>query len=570
LSNYTLPTTASGPGHITPATLTYVAAPKSRTYGAPNPAFTGTVTGFVNGESLGSATTGALTFSSPANASSSVGSYPINGSGLTANNGNYTFVQDPGNATALTITQATLTVTPSNISKVYGTVATLTGTITGQKNGETFTATYVSDGAAATAPVSGNPYLITVGTVTGPTIANYTLVKNTGTLTVTTAQLTIKANNISKEYGTIYAFDTTTPSTDFSVTGLVGSDTVTSVTLTSTGAAGTALAGQYLITPSAALGTGLSNYTIIYINGTLTIFQREGRVAYIGQTLFVTSGASATTAQVTLTASVVDPDTSSLGSVGNATVTFTDLLTGKVLASGVKVTPVANSGTNTGTANTIVTLSTGQYGSQEYLIEVKLDGSYTNSQQTGAPAGSDPYNAAHPVVTVMIPATKNTMQGSGTNITAAAPAGLYGLGAFRSYTAGMAYNNKGTNTQGHIELIIDLPDGAYYIKSNSITSVAFSNPVGGVNKDVTVYTKASIYKIDLTGKTISIDGAVTLRMDAHDGGIYGDTIGFTVLSSKDGTLYYSNDWVWDDTILGYRTVQQPVVTGTSGAAVQIN
>jgi hypothetical protein len=37
---------------------------------------------------------------------SNVGSYAINGSGLTANNGNYSFVQTAGNATALTITPA--------------------------------------------------------------------------------------------------------------------------------------------------------------------------------------------------------------------------------------------------------------------------------------------------------------------------------------------------------------------------------------------------------------------------------------------------------------------------------
>ena len=107
-----------------------------------------------------------------------------------------------------------------------------------------------------------------------------------------------------------------------------------------------------------------------------------------------------------------------------------------------------------------------------------------------------------------------------------------------------------------------LPAGAYYIKSNSITSVAFS---GG--KDVTVYTKASIYRIDGAGKTISIDGAVTLRMDAHDGGT-NDTIGFTVLSSKDGSLYYSNNWVWDPATLSFRTVPQPVVD-PSGEAVVI-
>src|SRR5439155_12925686 len=144
-------------------------------------------------------------------------------------------------------------------------------------------------------------------------------------------------------------------------------------------------------------------------------------------------------------------------------------------------------------------------------------------------------------------------------------AGVYGLGTLRSFTAGMAYNNKGTSPQGKIELIIERPDGIYYIKSSSITSVAFSGPVGGVNKDVTVYTKASVYKI-VSGKVVSIDGAVTFRMDAHDGGVTGDTIAFTVLSSKDGMLYYSNNWVYDNLTLSWRTMPQAV----TGVAVQIN
>jgi hypothetical protein len=72
-----------------------------------------------------------------------------------------------------------------------------------------------------------------------------------------------------------------------------------------------------------------------------------------------------------------------------------------------------------------------------------------------------------------------------------------------------------------------------------------------------VYTKASIYKVDGSGAT-AIDGNVTLRMDVYDGGGSGDMIGFTVLSSKDSTLYYSNNWVWNPTKKSWSTVMQPV------------
>ena len=59
---------------VTPATLTYTATGASQTYGGTTPTLTGTVTGFVNGQTLADATTGTLTFTTPANAASNVGS----------------------------------------------------------------------------------------------------------------------------------------------------------------------------------------------------------------------------------------------------------------------------------------------------------------------------------------------------------------------------------------------------------------------------------------------------------------------------------------------------------------
>jgi hypothetical protein len=86
---------------VNPATLTYVANPVSINLGQAIPPLTGTVTGFVNGESLTSgATTGTLTFGTPATGTVP-GSYAINGSGLSA--ANYIFVQAPANAMALNI-----------------------------------------------------------------------------------------------------------------------------------------------------------------------------------------------------------------------------------------------------------------------------------------------------------------------------------------------------------------------------------------------------------------------------------------------------------------------------------
>ncbi|MGD1085246.1 MAG: Ig-like domain repeat protein, partial [Verrucomicrobiota bacterium] len=101
-SVYVASTSAALSQTLTRATLTYVANRTNRSVGAANPPFSGTVTGFVNGDTQASATTGTLVFTTTATTSSPAGSYPINGSGLSAYS--YTFAQAAGNATALTIT----------------------------------------------------------------------------------------------------------------------------------------------------------------------------------------------------------------------------------------------------------------------------------------------------------------------------------------------------------------------------------------------------------------------------------------------------------------------------------
>ena len=103
-----------------------------------------------------------------------------------------------------------------------------------------------------------------------PTDTNsYSSVTNTVSINVLKVPLTITASNTNKVYGQTVTF----AGTEFTRSGLVNSDTVTSVTLNSAGTGSTAAASgsPYSIVPSAAAGTGLANYTIGYVNGTLTI-----------------------------------------------------------------------------------------------------------------------------------------------------------------------------------------------------------------------------------------------------------------------------------------------------------
>jgi hypothetical protein len=83
--------------------------------------------------------------------------------------------------------------------------------------------------------------------------------------------------------------------------------------------------------------------------------------------------------------------------------------------------------------------------------------------------------------------------------------------------------------------------------------------VTGVPKNSTIYTKATVYQVLGNGSQVTIDGNVTLRVDALDNSM-NDKVGFTVLSSKDSKLYYSNNWVLDNTTSPstWRTVLEAV------------
>ncbi|MBT2115603.1 filamentous hemagglutinin N-terminal domain-containing protein [Dyella sp. LX-66] len=319
-SNYLLTSSsAATTANITPATLIYTSNAASRTYGAANPAFNGTLAGFVNGETQATATTGSLNWMTAANSSSNVGSYAINGSGLTANHGNYIFTQAAGNASGLTVTPAALTITASDASKVYGQTPTLTGfTSSGLKNGETIgSVTESSAGTAATASVAGGPYVITAGNATGGTFnaGNYTIAYTNGSLTVTPAALTVTASDTSKIYGQTATLG------GFTSTGLQNGETIGSVTQSSTGASATANVGAYAIGASNATGGSFDagNYAISFVDGHLTV--TPATLIYTADTASRTYGAANPAFSGTLTGFVNGETqaTATTGSLGWAT-----------------------------------------------------------------------------------------------------------------------------------------------------------------------------------------------------------------------------------------------------------
>jgi hypothetical protein len=286
-ANYTI-TFAQGAGNATavtinPATLllVYGADAMSRTYGAANPAFTGKITavGLANGDTLAGVTSGTAAWGTTATTASSVGNYAVNGSGLAGNSANYTFqfAQAAGNATALKITPAALTVTytAKAATKVYGKVnPALTGTTAaaGLVNGDTLAG--VTTGTAAWTTTAGTASAVGSYAINGKGLAgnsaNYTFTflqaaGNATAFKITPAPLTVTYTALATS--SIYGGALPTLSGSVGATGLVNGDTLAGVTTGTaawaTPATSASPVGSYAITGSGLAGNS-ANYTFSF------------------------------------------------------------------------------------------------------------------------------------------------------------------------------------------------------------------------------------------------------------------------------------------------------------------
>jgi len=255
LANYTV-TSNNGTLTVNPAPLTVTAASVSRAYGDPNN-LSGTITGIKNGDNI------TATYSTTATTTSPVGTYPITASLVdpTSKLGNYTVTINNG---TLTVTPATLTVTAANASMVYGDpVPALSGTISGIKNGDNITASYSTTATSTSAP---GTYAIVPAVSDNGTgaLANYTVVVNNGTLTISPAPLTVSAASTSRLYGD------PNPGFTGTITGLKNGDNIGAVF--SAAADPTSPVGNYAIIPTLSdPNNQLGNYAVTINNGVLTV-----------------------------------------------------------------------------------------------------------------------------------------------------------------------------------------------------------------------------------------------------------------------------------------------------------
>lgn len=248
---------------IKPVKLMAKVTNASREYGEDNPQFKVTYSGFVNGENEDVITT-KPTVTTNATKTSNVGDYTLTASGGVA--GNYELVYEPG---VLTITKAPLSAKVNDATKVYGSPnPAFTIDYFGLKNEETAPqwSTNISFKTEADQGSAVGKY--EVNAINGVPI-NYDMGEITaGSLTITPAPLTIKANDATRQY---YS---SMPQLSYSCNGFVNGEDENVLTtkpqLTTTASLSSDV-GTYPIKVSDATSP---NYSISFVNGTLTITKR--------------------------------------------------------------------------------------------------------------------------------------------------------------------------------------------------------------------------------------------------------------------------------------------------------
>ncbi len=270
---------------VTQAQLTVTANPASRAFGQPNPAFTATITGFVNGDTVNTPGVifGAPAFATSATLSSPQGTYPIIPSPGTLTSANYTFPPAnfvPGVLTVIGSTPQTITFPPFSPSTVTFGQAPITLNATASSGGPV-TLSCVSGPCQLSGPNNSSLTITGAGTIVVQATQNGYLQFLPATpvaqsLTVDPAILTVTGPTVTVAVGT-----TINPAKlpQPTITGFVGADTQSTV-LTGKVAysipSGTLGIGTYPIDVSlgtlALVPAAAANYTFAPpLNGTLIV-----------------------------------------------------------------------------------------------------------------------------------------------------------------------------------------------------------------------------------------------------------------------------------------------------------
>ena len=546
---------------------------QSMVYGSTPPAnLAYTLSGFVNDET-DAALRGAGALSGDASCSagvshtSSVASYAITcgAGGLAATNYDFAVSKD---TVTFAVTPAILTITPSgDQSMVYGSTppASLAYALGGFVNGETDAGlrgagalsgeASCSVGVSQTSPVASYLIACTAGDLKA---TNYDFAASTDEVTfaVTPATLTVTADAKTVQYSDPVTLTATITGfvngETLETSGVSGSASLTTAATLSLGHV-TSAPGTYAITP--ALGTlAATNYIFTFVDGTLTATQEDARAYYTGDALFWGTSATASSAAVTLTATIKDitavgddpAHDDYQGDISHATVTFVNRDTGEALSgcTNLPVALVSSGDTTVGTVTCATTLSIANSGATPYAIGIVVSGYYT-----------DDTSDENAVIDVAAPITSYFITGGG-YLTDASSAGTYAADPGRKANFGfnVKFNKGAKNLQGNVNILFRKSGHTYQIKSNALTSLGetpspCTKATATSSCTASFVSKANLQDITDPNNPVSLGGNLTFQMSMTDyGSPTKDTIGFTLYNGS--ALLFSSDWN------GTKTVEQ--------------
>jgi MBG domain (YGX type)/YDG domain/Bacterial Ig-like domain (group 3) len=273
-SPYTISATLSPAGVLGNYTITYNTAnftinPKaasatpnaaSKTYGDADPAFTGTLSGFLAADAVTatySRTSGETVAGSPYSISA-----VLSPAGVL---GNYTITYNTAN---FTINPKAASVTPNAASKTYGDAdPAFTGSLSGFLAADSVTATYSRTSGET---VAGSPYSISAVLSPAGVLGNYTITYNTANFTISKRTASVTPNPASKTYGDA------DPAFTGTLTNFVASDSITAAYSRTLGE--TVAASPYTISTVLSPAGVLDNYTITYNTANFSINKRLASV----------------------------------------------------------------------------------------------------------------------------------------------------------------------------------------------------------------------------------------------------------------------------------------------------
>ena len=550
-SNYN-GTTSSVTQVVNKATLTVTANDASRPYGTADPAFTSTITGFVNGDTQASVVTGSPSLTTTATTISPAGTYPITAAlGTLATNNNYIFAFINGTLTVTEATGASTTLSVSPTTVTYGDPAVLTAVV-GPPSGATGTVSFYEGTTplgAASLNSSGTAVLpvSTLNTGTHTITATYNgdvnfpaSSSNPVTLTVTQrtgadgAALTVTVNDASRT--------TTEANPPFSHTvagDLVNGDTyATAVTGTPTYSttAGTT-AGTFAITVS---GLTSQNYVLAFVPGTLTVVPTSSTT-----TLATSPNSSQYGDPVTLTATVTSDATGTASFYNSSVYLGQGTVTGGVATLS---TTTLNAGTHTITAT--------YNGDATYASSKSEPATVTVAKKTAAGGGpaltvtvlneSREYGTANPEFSYIV---SGTLLNGDTYETAVTGVPIYTLTDSPNSPAGSTFpiNVSGLVSQNYT--LTTVPGTLTIVTAPTTTALAIMSPTTTTVQTTSVTSQygdpatltATVAPTSATGTVVFSNGSTVVGTATVSGGTATFTGSTLSVGTKTVTTSYQGD-----------------------------